>query len=141
MFHPEIILHHSHIYTAPGNQNDAVQRQCQQHWIAEAIRYTHRKAVESLFAVEICANSSQMKPRVHLIDWPEFPTVNRLQTQKTVDYSLCPMLYNEGTIEGTYKVIENIFLEQLGDNSDTDFETRLQLNLTDGAYVCGHMEH
>jgi hypothetical protein len=37
------------------------------------------------------------------------------------------MLYNEGTIEGTYKVIENIFLEQLGDNSDTDFETRLQL--------------
>lgn len=127
MFHPEIILHHSHIYTAPGNQNDAVQRQCQQHWIAEAIRYTHRKAVESLFAVEICANSSQMKPRVHLIDWPEFPTVNRLQTQKTVDYSLCPMLYNEGTIEGTYKVIENIFLEQLGDNSDTDFETRLQL--------------
>jgi hypothetical protein len=61
------------------------------------------------------------------MDWPEFPTVNRLQTQKTVDYSLGPMLYNEGTLEGTYKVIENVFLEQLGDKSDTDFDGLLQL--------------
>jgi hypothetical protein len=68
MFHPEVILHHSDIYTAAGNQNDAVQHQCQRHWIAEAIRYTHRKAVESLFAVETGASFSQMKPRVHLID-------------------------------------------------------------------------
>ena len=37
------------------------------------------------------------------------------------------MLYNEGTLEGTYKVIENVFLEQLGDKSDTDFDGLLQL--------------
>jgi uncharacterized protein DUF6589 len=127
MFHPEFVLHHSHITTAPGNQDDDIQLRCQQHWIAEAIRYTHRKGVEALFAAQTCATSGQMKPRVHLIDWPEFPTVNRLQTQKTVDYSLSPMLYNEGTLEGTYKVIENVFLEQLGDKSDTDFDGLLQL--------------
>ena len=68
MFHPEFVLH--------------LQHRCQQHWIAEAIRYTHRKGVEALFAAQTCAMSGQMKPRVHLIDWPEFPTVNRLQTQK-----------------------------------------------------------
>jgi hypothetical protein len=37
------------------------------------------------------------------------------------------MLYNEGTIDGTYQVIENVFLEQLGDDGDTNLDGLLQL--------------
>lgn len=127
MFHPEVTLSPHDIYMAPGNQDDEIFHQCQRHWIAEAIRYTHREAVEKLFTAEACVKPGQMKPRAHLIDWPEFPAVKRLQAQKTIHYSLGPMLYNEGTTEGTYKVIQNVFLEQLGDDDDTDLDGLLQL--------------
>jgi hypothetical protein len=112
---------------AAGNRDDDIQHRCQRHWIAEAIRCTHREAVETLFTTKTRVKPGQMKPQVHLIDWPEFPAVKRLPTQKIVHYSLCPMLHNEGTIEGTYKVTENVFLEQLGDNGDTDLDGLLQL--------------
>ena len=127
MFHPEVALSPFDIYLAPGNRDDEILHQRQCHWIAEAIRYTHREAVETLFAAKAQDEASHMKPPAHLIDWPEFPAVKRLQAQKTVHYSLGPMLYNEGTIDGTYKVIENVFLEQLGDNDDTDLNGLLQL--------------
>ena len=37
--------------------------------------------------------------------WPKFPTVERLSLQKTSHYSFSPFLENEGTISGTYNVI------------------------------------
>lgn len=127
MFHPEFTLTPHDIYMAPGNQDDEILHQCQRHWIAEAIRYTHKEAVEKLFTAKSYAKPGQMKLRPHLIDWPEFPAVKRLPAQKTVHYSLGPMLYNEGTADGTYKVIEDVFLEQLGDDGDTDLDGLLQL--------------
>ena len=93
MFHPEVTLSPHDIYMAPGNQDDEIFHQCQRHWIAEAIRYTHREAVEKLFTAEACVKPGQMKPRAHLIDWPEFPAVKRLPVQRRVDYSLMPMLF------------------------------------------------
>lgn len=95
MFHSEVALSTHDIYMAPGNQDDETLHQCQHHWSAEAIRYiyTHRDAVKSLFASKPCVKTSRMKPRPHLMGWPEFPAVKRLPVQRRVDYSLMPMLF------------------------------------------------
>jgi hypothetical protein len=65
--------------------------------------------------------------RIQMADWPAFPTVERLPTCKTAHYGLGPITENEGTINGTYAVIEDIFINQLGYNPDTDFDGPLRL--------------
>jgi hypothetical protein len=47
--------------------------------------------------------------------------------RKTNHYNLGPILENEGTIDGTYKVIDNVFLEQLGYHQSDDFANILHL--------------
>lgn len=117
MFRPEIPLSVDDVYLAPGTDtDDHVNRQCQRFWIAEAIRYIHREAVESIFAT----NQS-------LITYPEFPTVERLAPRKTPHFGLGPMLENEGTIQGTYQVIDKIFTKQLGFDPAVNFSDRLYL--------------
>lgn len=117
MFHPEKPLHAYDILMAAGTQRDDILYQRQRYWIAEAIRCTHPEAVGELF-------STVQKDEP---GWPKFPVIQRLPAQKTIHYSLGPMLHNEGTTEGTYQVIEEVFLEQLGSNRDTDFDGLLQL--------------
>ena len=114
MFHPEIALDWNDICFAPGNLDDEIRHEAQRYWIAEAIRYTHPDAIKKLFM----DNQSE---------WPQFPKVDRLPAQKTTHYSLSPILENEGTIDGTYNVIDKIFLDQFGYDSSTDFEDILHL--------------
>jgi hypothetical protein len=113
MLHTKIALDSCLVYKAAGNQNDEILRACQRYWIAEAIRYTHRAAVEKLFSDQIV--------------WPEPPTVERLSPRRTPHYAFSPILENEGTISGTYKVIDTIFLEQLDYDHEKDFDGRLHL--------------
>jgi hypothetical protein len=128
MLHPEIALTRHGIYDAPGpDDQDGVIRQCQIHFIAEAIRETHREAVEALFMDQPPKQAGSMKPQIQLVDWPEFPAVERLPPRKTSNYGLGPITENEGTIDGTYAVIRNIFIDQLGYNPDTDFDGPLRL--------------
>jgi hypothetical protein len=115
MFHPKIALDPVTVYEAPGNQEDDILFQSQEYWIAEAIRCTHREAVETLFA----DNMESI--------WPKFPTVERLPSQKTSHYSFGPFLENEGTISGTYNVINKVFQEELGYDWEKDFEELLYL--------------
>ena len=51
MLHSKATLDPSNIYLAAGNQYDETTRACQCYWIAEAIHYSHRAAVEKLFKV------------------------------------------------------------------------------------------
>jgi len=127
MLHPEIALDPGDIYQADGNRDDKILQGCQRYWIAEAIRYTHREAVEKLFADHSPPSTNQMRSQVILTDWPDLPSVERLPPRKTPHYSLGPILENEGTISGTYSVIDIIFTEQLGYNPATDFDGRLHL--------------
>ena len=128
MLHPEIPLRPRDIYDAPGpDDQDGVIRQCQIHLIAEAIRETHREAVEALFIDQHPSNTGPMKPRTEMVDWPEFPAIERLPPRKTPNYGLGPITENEGTIDGTYAVIRNIFVNQLGYNPDIDFDGPLRL--------------
>jgi hypothetical protein len=124
MFRPENPLSLQTIYDAPGpDGRNGIIRQCQIHFIAEAIRETHRDAVEALFMNQ----TGLMKPRIQLVDWPEFPSVERLPPHKTPHYGLGPITENEGTISGTYAVIRNIFIDQLGYNLDSDFDNPMRL--------------
>jgi len=50
MLHPRVPLDPCDILQAAGNEDDTILHACQRHWIAEAIRYTHRTAVEKLLA-------------------------------------------------------------------------------------------
>jgi hypothetical protein len=68
-----------------------------------------------------------MRKLVVLADWPDLPSVERLPPRKTPHYGLGPILENEGTISGTYNVIDTIFTEQLGYNPAEDFGGRLHV--------------
>jgi hypothetical protein len=69
------------LYLAPGNQEDDVLFQSQESWIAEAIRCTHREAVEILFA-----DGETKQP--DLVGWLQFPSVERLSLQKNVSLGI-----------------------------------------------------
>ncbi len=127
MLHPEVALDPCDITLATGNQDDEILHTCQRYWIAEAIRYTHRAAVEDLFSDNDPATTGKMRQRVLLTGWPELPTVERLPPRKTPHYSLGPILENEGTISGTYSVIDAVFTEQLGYDPEKDFNRQLHL--------------
>lgn len=114
MFHPHLALDVNDVCFSPGNLDDEILHQTQRYWIAEAIRYTHRAAIHDIFTDE-------------LVEWPQFPHIERLSPQKTIHHSLGPILENEGTIDGTYQVIDKIFLEQFGYDPSGDFSDLLHL--------------
>jgi hypothetical protein len=120
MFHPEVPLDPITILNAPGNGEDEILILRQRYWIAEAIRYTHRGAVEALF-------SNTLPSSAQLPSWPEYPRVLCLPPRKTIHLSLGPLLENEGTIEGTYQVIDQLFLQQFGYKQHSEFDDHLQL--------------
>jgi hypothetical protein len=66
MLHLEAALDPCYIFMATGNQDDEILRGCQRYWIAEAIRYTHREAVERLFADGNPTSTGQMRMQVVL---------------------------------------------------------------------------
>ena len=78
MLRNEVTLNPCDILLAAGNQEDEILHKCQRYWIAEAIRYTHPKAVEDLFTDSSPNIPGQMGPRVTLTDWPELPSVHLL---------------------------------------------------------------
>jgi hypothetical protein len=127
MLHPEVTLNPCDITLAAGNREDEVLHACHHYWIAEAIRYTHRAAVEKLFGDHNPIITGGMRRRTILTGWPELPTVERLPPRKTPHYGLGPILENEGTISGTYSVIDTVFTEQLGYNPEKDLDRRLHL--------------
>ena len=120
-----------HVYLAPGNQDDEILHRCQRYWIAEAIRYTHREAVEKLFADDDPNATGRMRKRALHSDWPELPSIERLPPRKTPHYGLGPIQENEGTISGTYGVIDAVFLEQLKYNRTEDFDEWICLVIGD----------
>lgn len=117
MLDQRVLLSEEHIFQAPINdQTNDIYIACQQYWIAKAIRYVHREAVKSVFR-----ESGKQEL------YPQFPAEERLQHRRTPHVGLGPLMENEGTIQGTYRVIEKVFQEQLGLQEASDFEQRLLL--------------
>jgi hypothetical protein len=113
MLHQDVPLTRSAILDHPGNIDDNVSEQCQIHWIAETIAYCY-PAIKELFEQEC---------RQDLAPWPNMPVVDCLKTRKVARYALGPILENEGTLEGTYGVINNIF----GKNTEEEGHEKGQL--------------
>ena len=121
MFRPDVLLTVHDIYDGPGNRFDDISIQCQRHFVAEAIRSTHKKAVASI------SNSLPSHSHPSVAQFPQFPTVERLDRGKTLDFGLAPILENEGTLAGTAKVIDEIYQSQLGLNAPDDFVNNMYL--------------
>ena len=127
MLRNKVTLNLCDILLAAGNQEDEILHKCQCYYIAEAICYTHRKAVEDLFTDSSPNIPGQTGSWVTLVDWPELPSVCLLAQQKTPYYGLSPILENEGTISSIYNVINTIFSYQLEYNQEKDFDQQLQI--------------
>lgn len=121
MFHPDVPLTVDDVYDAPGNRFDKTSIQCQRYWVAEAIRYTHTGAVDSIFSTLSSSHRSQP------VEYPQFPSVERLDRRKTPHFGLGPILENEGTLRGTISVIDKIFQSQLGLQAPVDFTGNIYL--------------
>ena len=88
--------------------------------IVDAIKRLH-PVVSSMFA----GDAAEL--------YPAFPTIERLSPRKTRFWQFAGITADEGTIEGTYKVHEDIYLRQLGlkasptPGETDDFSKRLYL--------------
>jgi len=120
MLKPTEQLTRSVIFNHPGNQADSYTEQCQLHWIAEAIAYAIPKVKE----LDIVADF-----------WPSMPIIDRLLPRKLRHFALGPILENEGTLEGTYGVLRNIFG---GDDGECGFQEG-QLGYKDGSFDNGEL--
>ena len=83
--------------------------------IADALRSTYPAAVNGIF-------ESNTK-----LEYPRMPEINILPSVKTTYINLGPIMESEASINGNYRVLETIFLEQLQLNRDNDFQDRLYL--------------
>lgn len=86
-------------------------------FIAEAIRTAYPNSVKSIFS-----NSD--------IPYPSMPTVELLKLRKTDSKTLGPILFNEGTLDDPYEVVESIYKHQF-QLDDTEFDNRLFLAFGD----------
>ena len=89
------------IVTAPGITGvDDIGPQASRSLIADAIKRLH-PAVSTLFA----GDAAQL--------YPSFPSIERLPPRKTNFWQFAGITADEGTIEGTYTVHDDIYLRQL----------------------------
>lgn len=97
MYNRSVQLTMGHLHK---NQLDKdVKKQCQRYWIAESFAYSYPR-VRKLFA-----DVEDGDP----LSWPDMPAVDRLPSKRYTHLAFGPILENEGTQEGTYNVVDNIF--------------------------------
>lgn len=121
MHDPTKLLKLEDIVLSPGIKGqDNFSCDASTFFIAEAIQRLHVNPVKQIF--------SRCLDR-----FPTFPEIHQLPARKSQFWQFAGIAADEGTIEGTYKVHDNIFLDQLRLNRDTgpgqknDFSERLFL--------------
>ena len=87
------------------------------YFIAEAIRTVYPESVRSIFSKSD-------------IPYPSIPAVELLGLRKTDSKTLGPILFNEGTLDSSYEVVESIYKHQF-QLDDTEFDSRLFLAFSD----------
>jgi len=113
MLKEEVRLPLRRIVLAPGNIYDSTQKQISLFCIHKAIRQQFPNAIRDIY---------QLAPHSEM----SMPRINVLKPEKTHHFSLGPVPHNEGTIKGTYDVLENIFVQQFH-REPKDFEEMLVL--------------
>lgn len=124
MHNPSIELNVFDIFQSPGISGDNTGVKITQSLISDAVRRVHGSCIDSLFKD---TQNSTLQPRM--------PIIQQIQANKTKFWQFGAIPENEGTIQGTYAVQDNIFLDQLGLKSPNnplsqdidDFRDRLYL--------------
>jgi hypothetical protein len=118
MLHREVPLTKEEPLFAPGaSEYDEVSAKIDTYFIAEAIRAAHPESVNHIF-------------RKSDISFPSMPAIELLEPRKTDSKTLGPILFNEGTLDGTYDVLDNIYKHQFK-LEDKEFDDRLFLAFGD----------
>ncbi|KJK86218.1 hypothetical protein H633G_09939 [Metarhizium anisopliae BRIP 53284] len=118
MLHREVPLTIEDLLYSPGAaiyDETAAEIDC--YFIAEAIRTAYPSSVKHIFATSD-------------ISFPTMPTVELLEIRKTDSKTLGPILFNEGTLDGSYEVVDSIYKHQF-QLDDMDFNDRLFLAFGD----------
>ncbi|PVH68575.1 hypothetical protein DL98DRAFT_630189 [Cadophora sp. DSE1049] len=118
MLHHEVPLTIEDLLYSPGAAvyNETAAK-IDAYYIAEAIRTAYPESVKSIFA-----NSD--------IPYPSIPAVELLELRKTDSKTLSPILFNKGTLDGSYEVVESIYKHQF-QLDNTKFDNRLFLAFGD----------
>lgn len=118
MLHREFPLTIEDLLYSPGAAiYDETAAKIDTFFIAEAIRSAYPTSVESIFSTSA-------------IPYPVMPTIELLELRKTDSKTLGPILFNEGTLDGSYKVVESIYKHQF-QLDDKEFDNRLFLAFGD----------
>ncbi|KAH7308926.1 hypothetical protein B0I35DRAFT_482679 [Stachybotrys elegans] len=118
MLHREVPLTIEDLLYSPGTAiYDETAAKIDTYFIAEAIRAAYPKSVKSIFSTSAVA-------------YPAMPTVELLELRKTDSKTLGPILFNEGTLDGSYEVVESIYKHQF-QLDDKEFDNRLFLAFGD----------
>jgi len=120
MHHPENPLRIDEIFDGLSRQGDDTGVQISQFLIANAIRSVHPAAVARIFE-----STTQ---------YPQMPVLHQIPPKKTKFWQFGGIFEDEGTISGTYRVHDSIFIAQLGlkaprtpSDRRNDFSRRLWL--------------
>ena len=103
------------VICAEGNQHDEVQNQISSFFIAKAISQVYPAAVDHVF-------NSKADIRY---PFPKMPELDILPPEVTPSTTLGPIIAEEGSIDGNYEVLKDIFLHQLSLDKEKDFFSRL----------------
>lgn len=109
MHNPLYKLDASDIVESPGLRNVALHREIVISLLITAVNKVHPGCIEKLFPPGDTQHTR-----------PTLPKIQRLKPNKTEFYQLAGMFEDEGTINGTYGVHKNIFLDQLGLHAPAD---------------------
>jgi hypothetical protein len=123
MLRDDVELELKDILRAPGSQHDQCESQISSYFIAEAIRTTFPEETKRLFAKMQKSNTGGS----HKFNIPKMPKIDIPPLEKTQRVVLGPIPAEEGSISGNIKVLDNIFLRQLGFSSEEEFSQRLFL--------------
>lgn len=121
MYRHSIPLKMEDIFNSPGISGDTIGQQITRAIIINAVLEIHRAPIAEMYTAAG-------------IDLPEMPVIDRLSPTKTQYQQFGAIFEDEGTIEGTYRVHDSIFLDQLkyttqdpGSTEPDDFSFYLRL--------------
>lgn len=118
MLHREVLLTIEDLLYSPGAAvYDETAAKIDTYFIAEAIRTAYLEAIKSIFSKSD-------------IPYPSMLVVELLELRKTDSKTLSPILFNEGTLDSSYEVVESMYKHQF-QLDDTEFDNRLFLAFGD----------
>lgn len=118
MFNPSVPLEPEQVIMSPGMVRDSVSKNITLYHMSRAVAAVHSKAVATVFQ-----DAEDQLPAMPVLD------VLPCDTPSQVNH-LGAIFYNEGVIDETYKVHDDIWLRQLGlapNPDEPSFKTRLWL--------------